>query len=259
MVTFSAASPTGWQARTGFFIGILMETDNWEDPFEGLKFSQKKGRQYGSMSVRRLLLAFSLAALPLLAACQKSQVEVYEVPKEPDPTLPAADAGAAPPADGGMPAAGGPMSGPMGGSVPTAAGPGLVWTAPADWRPGTASAMRKGSYSVPGPEGTADLSITAFPGDVGGDLANVNRWRGQVGLPPLTEQNLDQNVDRTEINGLHVMIVDLAGGGPNSILGALVPYSDGVWFFKLMGPAALVARTKPAFLAFLQTVKAPSP
>ena len=67
----------------------------------------------------------------------------------------------------------------------------LVWSAPAAWKPKAVSSMRRGSFEVG--EGTgplADLAITVFPGDVGGDLANVNRWRGQLDLPPIAEADL---------------------------------------------------------------------
>jgi hypothetical protein len=45
-----------------------------------------------------------------------------------------------------------------------------------------------------------------------------------------------------------------AGGAPTRILGAILPYKGETWFFKLMGPDALVAHEKPAFLEFLRTV-----
>jgi hypothetical protein len=138
--------------------------------------------------------------------------------------------------------------------VATAAGQALVWTAPSDWTPKAGSAMRKGSYTISGPEGAGDLSITAFPGDVGGDLANVNRWRGQLQLPPVAE--LAGAVDTLDANGLHLLVFDAANGG-SRILGAIVPRPGETWFFKLTGPDDLVARTKPAFLDFLKTVKAP--
>jgi len=146
-------------------------------------------------------------------------------------------------------------------AVPTANGPSLVWSAPAAWRPKSGSAMRKGSYAVPGPGGAeADLSITAFPGDVGGDLANVNRWRGQVQLPPLGPGELEAGVSRIQANGLALTVVDLTGAGAanrQSIVGAIVPVNGSTWFFKLMGPAPVVAAAKPAFLEFLRSVKAP--
>jgi len=138
--------------------------------------------------------------------------------------------------------------------VPTATGQALVWTAPAPWTPKPGSAMRKGSYAISGPEGAGDLSITAFPGDVGGNLANVNRWRGQLQLPPVTD--LTGAVQPLEVNGLNLLVFDAANGG-SRILGAIVPRPGETWFFKLTGPDALVAREKPAFLDFLRTVKAP--
>jgi hypothetical protein len=60
--------------------------------------------------------------------------------------------------------------------------------------------------------------------------------------------------------GLEFTVADLAaeGDGPRQrLLGAIASYGGETWFFKLLGPDALVTRTKPAFLAFLQTVKAP--
>ena len=144
--------------------------------------------------------------------------------------------------------------------MPTVSGAGLAWTAPAEWQTKPLGMMRKGSYSVSGEGGaTADVSITAFPGAVGGELANVNRWRGQVGLPPIEENVLASSVTRLAQNGLGITVVDLVSAdpaNPQRILGAMVPYEGAMWFFKLSGPDALVTKTKPAFLEFIKTVKA---
>ena len=114
--------------------------------------------------------------------------------------------------------------------------------------------MRKGSYAISGPEGQGDLSITAFPGDVGGNLANINRWRDQLELPPVAD--VAEAAQPLEANGLHLLVFDGANHGQR-ILAAIVARPAETWFFKLTGPDALVAREKPAFLDFLQTVKAP--
>jgi hypothetical protein len=63
-------------------------------------------------------------------------------------------------------------------------------------------------------------------------------------------------VETLEVNGLRLLVFDAANGG-SRILGAIVPRPGETWFFKLTGPDALVARTKPAFLDFLHSVKAP--
>lgn len=148
-------------------------------------------------------------------------------------------------------------------AVATASGAGLVWTAPATWTAKPASAMRKGSYTVKadGIAGEADLSITAFPGDVGGDLANLNRWRGQVELPPVAQAQFESSIQRVEHDGLRIIIADISGtskGAPTRILGAMIPYDGSTWFVKLLGPDALVAKERAAFVAFLDTVK-PAP
>jgi hypothetical protein len=212
----------------------------------------------GSMHGRRLLPA--LLALPLfLAACRKAEVTSYQIPKEQDPVMPVASA-AAPAAatPGPLPSA---NAGTMAATaVPTADGPGLAWTVPARWTTGAPNPMRKATYEVPVEAGSAELTITAFPSDVGGELANVNRWRGQVQLPPITEADLPGAVTRREQDGLQLAIVDCgAGAKAQRILGAIVPFSGGTWFFKLTGGDALVGAAKPEFLAFLQTVHPAQP
>jgi hypothetical protein len=145
--------------------------------------------------------------------------------------------------------------------VNKAEGLGLKWTAPANWQSRPATAMRKATYFVPGENGAAgDLSVTAFPGDVGGELANLNRWRGQLQLPPLAEGDVAGAVTRLSPNGLSVTLVDFSGGPadkPTRLLGAIVPYGGATWFFKLIGPVDLVAKEKPVFLNFVQSLQAP--
>jgi hypothetical protein len=144
-------------------------------------------------------------------------------------------------------------AGPMN-TIPVQAegGASLVWEAPSDWQTLAGNAMRKGSYGV----GGAEVAITAFPGDVGGVLANVNRWRGQAGLAPVDEAGLGQATTAIDSNGLHFLVVD-AEGGSAPIVAALLPWNGGTWFFKLTGPADAVARAKPAFVSFLKTVRTP--
>ncbi len=204
-------------------------------------------------------LAAPLALGLLLAGCHKNDIGAYRVPKEKDVELPVTVAAGA--AGSSAPAAA--PAGMAGTPVATVGGPGLTWTAPASWLSKPLGAMRKGSYTITGDAGaTADLSITAFPGAVGGEFANVNRWRGQLSLPPVAESDLDASVTRLSQNGLSFTLVDLAGAdaaNPQRMLGAMAPYEGGMWFFKLAGPDALVAATKPAFLEFLKTVKAAAP
>ncbi len=208
----------------------------------------------------------------MLAAggCRDNHVDAYRIPKEHDPVTPASDARAATPAPTTAASGAAPTAAPAGGagsmtatSVATATGAGLTWTAPAGWQPKDLGPMRKGSFTITGPNAAvADLSITAFPGAVGGELANINRWRGQLSLPPISEADIAGTASaRMAVGELVFTVVDLVGTGdqPQRILGAMAPYDQAMWFFKLTGPDALAAAEKPAFLAFLQTIKAASP
>lgn len=224
--------------------------------------------------VRLLPRGVTVLLLILLAAgCRDREIVSYRAPKDPAAT-PAAGAtpgsGQAsaelpeghPPVDGGSSAPGGAPAGDMARmantAVPTASGNDLKWSAPAEWAPKPGSAMRKGSYAVKGPGGDADLAITAFPGDTGGLEANLNRWRGQVGLPPQAGAELTGPLEKFTAHGLEITVADYTGPNGTRLLGAIVPFQGNTWFFKLMGPDATVAPAKPGFLEFLRTIQAPT-
>jgi hypothetical protein len=230
-----------------------------------LNFHLTRTSNVPSMIARRVSPTLLVLAA-LAASCSKPEIKTYRVAK--DNSLSPTNAAAAPaactpasapaatPNTSGAAAPG--ASGMAQTAVPTAGGAGLTWTAPSHWKAKPSSAMRKGSFAVAGEGGEADLSITAFPGNVGGELANLNRWREQVKLPPVSQEEFDRTAQRSEKNGLRRTVVDLVGTGPGAqrILGAMIPHGSATWFVKLTGPDALVAKEKPAFLAFLDTIKA---
>ena len=205
----------------------------------------KSSRSYGS-----LLIAVTL----LGGGCRDSEVASYRIPKDSEPTAPMEMAENAP-----IERASSSMSD---ASVASATGSSLIWMAPVGWESKPASAMRRGSYLIKG-EGSeeADLSITVFPGAVGGELANINRWRAQLALPPIQESDLNAAVTRTTTPDFTFTIVDCSStdANPRRILGAMTPFKGAMWFFKVSGPDLLVASIKPAFLEFLNSVKSPPP
>ena len=140
--------------------------------------------------------------------------------------------------------------------IPTAEGRDLLWTVPAGWEPKPGASMRKGSYRVKAAKAEADLAITAFPGATGGLDANLNRWRGQVGLAPLPPAEVTAAVEKFEANGLLFIVVDYQGPAIQ-LLGAIVAYNENSWFFKLTGPTATVSAAKADYRQFLHSIKAP--
>lgn len=221
------------------------------------------------MSLRFSTQTLVVAALLLTAGCKDRDIVVYRTAKEtraPAPTMPAAMASGTlpdghPPIGADAPAVGPVATAPDGsamGALPGSAvalGNALAWTAPAGWQEKNPGSVRKGSYAINGPEGSADLSVTAFPGDTGGLHANLNRWRGQIGLPPAGAADLDKSVEHIDANGLHIDFVEMAGPNGIRLLGAIVPHGSETWFFKLTGPDALVARERAAFRDFLTTIR----
>ncbi|MEP6810462.1 MAG: hypothetical protein ABI992_09480 [Chthoniobacterales bacterium] len=136
------------------------------------------------------------------------------------------------------------------------------WTAPADWEEQPPSGFRKGSFVVRGPDGkTADVSVISFPETAGGLLANVNRWRDQLKLAPIT--NEAEAGTPLSASGRDIFFVDLVSAQPigpegskTRILGGIFPLPGETWFFKMMGPDDLVAAQRESFQGFLQSVHA---
>ncbi|WP_404420952.1 hypothetical protein [Nibricoccus sp. IMCC34717] len=196
----------------------------------------------------RLVLALCLAGT-LLSGCSKREIHAYRAPKDVDAPLPPALAAAPSPNDMSTGAADLPPP-------PDAAG--LTWQAPSKWPAKALGQMRKGSHSVPGSAGDADFSIIVLPGAAGGLLDNINRWRGQVQLKPVTAAQLPAESETLQSGALKLVIVDLPSpDGKSRILGAIAEVGPNSWFFKMTGPSATVTEAKPDFLAFLQTIKAP--
>ena len=128
------------------------------------------------------------------------------------------------------------------------------WSKPSTWSEGKASSMRIGSYKVAGPNGTQlDISVTSFPGDVGGLLANVNRWIGQIDLAPIQEASLDQYCSSITLAGNSAHLVE-AYGEEKAVLAGTLFLEKESWFFKLIGNRTLAEKEKSNFISFLNSI-----
>lgn len=123
------------------------------------------------------------------------------------------------------------------------------WKVPPDWKPSAHNEMQVALFSVPG---KADVSVSVFPGDTGGTLANVNRWRRKIGLPPATDENLPSLVSSLDPADSQAILVDMTNNG-QQLIGAIVPRDGKYWFYKLQGDAGAVAPEKDAFIAFAKS------
>lgn len=137
-----------------------------------------------------------------------------------------------------------------------------IWDVPSHWRAQQPSPMRLASFLVEKPAGKAEVSVTVFGQGEGGDvLANVNRWRGQLGLPAADQsalKNLTGNLSPAMPGSLLVDLPGAANGKKENqqrILAAIVPRADHTWFYKMMGDEAIVLEQRDAFLNFVKSVK----
>ncbi|MEM1212165.1 MAG: hypothetical protein AAGI68_07685 [Planctomycetota bacterium] len=187
------------------------------------------------------------AALAWLAGCGDSDIQVYEVPKDGSPTAgPAAEIEAPAPVTGPQ----APVS--TAAPAPAPSRPTLSYTLPEAWTEGTPGRMVLRAIDTP--QG-AKLGITRFPGDVGGLLANVNRWWvNQLGQSRLTAEDLPQYVKPSPTALPHAQRVTL-DPGPNAIVVEVIAKDGYTWFFKLMGSSEAVANAMPGYDAFMQSVQ----
>ena len=128
---------------------------------------------------------------------------------------------------------------------------------PANWTEKTPGPMVQRAFNVSGDGGQAEVTISRFPGETGGMIANVNRWRGQLGLAPLAATEVGKAIEMVEIGGKKdSYLVDVKGAnartGKDARMVALgVPYKGETWFFKLLGDESVVAKEKDAFIQFI--------
>jgi len=162
----------------------------------------------------------------------------------------------------------GPSKVPMHGTAPgegitppkeTAAAPAgdgsVTWDLPAGWAPVRGSSARYATIAVTGADGSkGELAVTHFPGDVGGDLANVNRWRGQIGLPSIDDKALASVVSEITAGLKTIKLMD-ATGPQNRCAAAWTAHGGETWFFKFTGPDALVGAEKAKFTVFLESIR----
>jgi len=219
------------------------------------KFNQKPGiDQPGRVHAGRLpVLAVSAGMLLLGLGCDRDQVSRSNVPKEAAPSMPPAGM---PPA--GMPPGAMPQGAMPPGQVPAPPQPraALKWSVPKGWTEAPGSGMRFATLTPPG-GGKVELSVVVLPGTAGGEAANVNRWRGQIGLPPLEEPGVAAARKAVKCKAGTVAVYDFTSEGDvksRMVTGLLATADGNTWFLKLTGDAEPVAKAKPAFMKYLESL-----
>jgi hypothetical protein len=150
--------------------------------------------------------------------------------------------------------------------LPNEEAPAIAWSVPSTWESApNPNAMRIATYHIPEAQPGSEAA-EAFVARAGGSpAANIDRWVGQF-----TTLGKDIRSDSV-IGGLKVHVIQVEGtyvsGGmmtgtaPAShqewaLVGAVVETDGSPYFFKLTGPKAAVLRARPAFDAWIASIKA---
>jgi hypothetical protein len=128
------------------------------------------------------------------------------------------------------------------------------WSVPSDWQALPAGDMQVARFDVPEQNNAkAEVSVSVFPTEAGGTLANVNRWRTKfVGLAPVGEKELPQLLSPLDPANPGAVLVDMQKDNKR-LIGAIVPRAGSYWFYKLVGETAAVAPQKESFIAFAKS------
>jgi len=132
--------------------------------------------------------------------------------------------------------------------------PQIKWQMPAGWSEVPPSAMRYASFSAGANDNKVDISIVTFPGEGGNDADNVNRWRQQISLPPMSPAAVATQIAPLKTDDATFSTVDIAGTNART-LAAWTRRDGHVWFFKATGASATIEKEKPNFVKFVQSVR----
>ncbi len=157
-----------------------------------------------------------------------------------------------------------PSSMPAGLPAPDNSGlPKLKYSLPDGWKEKIPSTMRVASFDISQNGKSVDVSVVPLGGSAGGDLANVNRWLGQLNQPPLDDDAIQKMAEKVMVAGQPAELYDLLGtasdSNPARIISVILHRDDTVWFFKMDGDATLVEQQKPAIISFLQSLQFDAP
>ncbi len=189
--------------------------------------------------MQRKLLILSSVLLPILCvSCGEEKIRTYKVATDgEDETTPQMTAEEAP-------------------HDHAAHSNAVVWQAPPDWKQEGGSRFLTAAYTLPG---GGRVTVSKLAGDGGGLAANVNRWRGQVGMKSVPEEELGGLPVEVPGSGKEMLLYNLApeslAADADGILAAVLPLDSETWYFKFTAPTAVLREKGGVFMDFLRTVR----
>jgi len=167
--------------------------------------------------------------------------------------MPSAPFAGGPFASGGAPFA---SAGGSNAARPAASADQPKWTKPDGWNEIPPKTFGIAAFSVGEDPKKVEITLSAAGGEW---TANVNRWRGQLRLPPIGPDEIAKEAKKIDILGVQGNYVELAGatekGQPVSLFGIAATVNGTQYFVKLSGDPELAQREKASFEAFVKSLK----
>ena len=131
------------------------------------------------------------------------------------------------------------------------------WQVPQSWIEKDPSSMRLASFDVPYGNNIADISITNFSGDGGGLLANVNRWRRQLELDPISIERINSLISfgKSELGKFKYIKIINDQDLSSAFMCAILEVKNSTVFVKLNAPVDGIKQLEKEFLLFCSSFK----
>ncbi len=141
--------------------------------------------------------------------------------------------------------------------------PEFAWETPEGWVERGATSMRIANFSPAG-HPDAECYLTMLPGGAGGLVANLNRWRSQMGQPELDETQIGELPTRdflgmtatvVEVQGTYSGMGDIPAKSDSGLLGLIAVRPEFCVFVKMVAPQDVVSAESDNFFAFCDSLR----
>tara|TARA_Y100000758_G_scaffold302661_1_gene271202 strand:- start:756 stop:1259 length:504 start_codon:yes stop_codon:yes gene_type:complete len=132
----------------------------------------------------------------------------------------------------------------------------LIWEKPETWTSSTGSSMRIASFSVPYLDEFGDLSVIKLGGNGGGLESNINRWRRQLSLEPMSLVKIEKELAKREGGfGIYRMLQIINKNIDSAFLCAIIPMEDYTIFVKLALKPKGISLVEKDFITFCSSLR----
>ena len=133
---------------------------------------------------------------------------------------------------------------------------GIGWDLPQAWVPSDGHSMRLASFDVPYSNGVGDLSIVSLSGESGGLVANVNRWRRQIDLESIDEEEILASAvnGNSRMGPFRLFRLVNDSNKVKAILAAVLPSGGKTFFIKLTASEQGINELRFSFMEFCSSI-----